>query len=74
MKNGMKLLVMGTAILTAAVGITAYRKYREDCCDIKVQEDGADEMLIDSDFESMETKEDDFIYYLKDTDQILFYE
>ena len=69
MKNGMKLLAIGAALVGAAAGIAAYRKYRDS------YEELPEEQIEDeNEFEYIAAEEDDFTYYVEDDDQIFFYE
>lgn len=67
MKNGMKLFAAGAAI--AAVGMIAYRKYR-DSYELISEEAQQEE----NDFEPMVEVDDGFDYYIDDIDQIMFHE
>ena len=69
MKNGMKLLAIGAALVGAAAGIAAYRKYRDS------YEELPEEQIEDeNEFEYIAAEDDDFTYYVEDDDQIFFYE
>lgn len=71
MKNSMKLLAAGAALVGAAVGVAAYRKYRDSYVQLS---DESDVFETESDFEQVAAVEDDFTYYIQDADQIMFYE
>lgn len=74
MKNGMKLFAAGAAIVTAAAGVIAYRKYR-DSYEVIEEETHAEEIFEEeSDFEPIPETDDGFDYYLDDIDQIMFHE
>ncbi len=74
MKNGMKLLAAGVALLGAAVGVAAYRKYRDSYEQLPEENAAVESMEDENDFEQVIAEDDDFTYYVEDTDQILFYE
>lgn len=75
MKNNMKLLAVGVAAIGAAVGVAAYRKYR-DTYERLPDESSSDGAFLDeeNDFEQIVAEEDDFTIYIEDSDQILFHE
>ena len=75
MKNGMKLFAIGAALVGAAAGITAYKKYRDFYEELPEEIDGDGLNFEDqNDFEFVPVEEDDFTYYVEDEDQIMFYE
>ena len=76
MKNGMKFLALGAAVVGAAIGVTAYRKYRDSYEQLPESEmadvDALDEEV---DFEPVVESPDDLAYYyIEDPEQIMFYE
>ncbi len=75
MKKGMKIFAVGAALLGAAAGIAAYRKYRDSYEELPEENDFEGGILEDdNDFEEIVIEEDDFTYFIEDDDQILFYE
>ena len=70
MKNGMKLFAIGAALVGAAAGIAAYRKYRDSYEELPEEQQIEDE----NEFEYIAAEDDDFTYYVEDDDQIFFYE
>lgn len=71
MKNGMKFLAVGAAFVGAALGVAAYRKYRDSYEQLAEEEAASVE---EADFEPVIMEEDDFTYYVDDPDQIMFHE
>ena len=75
MKNGMKLFAIGAALVGAAAGIAAYKKYRDSYEELPEEIEGDGLNFEDqNDFEFVPVEEDDFTYYVEDEDQIMFYE
>lgn len=75
MKNGMKLLAVGAAFAGAALGVAAYRKYRDSYEQLPEEEvSDIEDFEAENDFEPIVEEEDDFTYYVEDLDQIMFHE
>ena len=76
MKNGMKLLALGATVVGAAIGVTAYRKYRDSYEQLPEAElVDAVELDEELDFEPIGESQDELTYYyIEDPEQIMFYE
>ena len=75
MKNRMKLLAVGAALAGAAVGIAAYRRFKDSYEELPEENEISDDILNEeNEFEQIVAEEDDFTYYIEDSDQIFFHE
>ena len=75
MKSRMKFLAVGAVLAGAAVGIAAYRRFKDSYEELPEENQLQDEFIDEEDeFEQVAVEEDDFTYYIEDQEQILFYE
>ena len=75
MKNGIKLLTAGAALLGTALGVAAYRRYRDSYEQLLEGTDiNENDLNEESDFEPIVEVDDGFTYYVEDPEQIMFHE